>query len=345
MKILKLIAVIFWLGAAPFGTGLSLTGKKRTDADGFWMNLLCGYFAMFAVFQFLCIPAIFLKIRFSVLCIGYEIICGLWFLISVFVNRKRLGACSIAHLKKWKQMPFILLLAILVIGMQMGIYVVGANLNADDAMYVATATTSIETDSLFQFSSYTGEILREFPKRYVLSPFPIFLAFVSNVAGMNPAAVAHTILPVFLLALAYAVYGLWGQRLFHGDLKATGLFLFFAAVLQMFSYYTTHGQGTVMLIRIWQGKAFLAAALLPAVLYFGWSYFLQEETGIREWLNLLFLMTSCSMVSSMGIILAPVMLGCMGIAALLFRRKWRALPGGVLACSPCLVLAAVYLIL
>ena len=135
-----------------------------------------------------------------------------------------------------------------------------------------------------------------------------------------------------------------GRRLFQGDMKSTGMFLCFLSLIHIFSYYSVYTQGTFMLIRIWQGKAVLAALLLPAVFYFGMRVF-QGESKSGDWMGLLLLMVSCSLVSSMGIMLAPVMLGIFGILYGLLKKQWKRLGLAVLCTLPCLVCAAVYIVL
>ena len=63
---------------------------------------------------------------------------------------------------------------------------------------------------------------------------------------MHPTIVAHTIMPVFFVALAYAVYVLLGQKLFRGDTRSTGMFLCFLSLIHVFSYYSVYTQGTFM---------------------------------------------------------------------------------------------------
>ena len=44
-----------------------------------------------------------------------------------------------------------------------------AHMDADDAFYVATATTSVHTDTIFSINPYTGYAYAHLPSRYVLS--------------------------------------------------------------------------------------------------------------------------------------------------------------------------------
>lgn len=342
MIIIKFCLVLGWFVVVPFVLGLLFTEKIEGKRDSFFLAVLCGYTLMFALFELICVPAIFLKNSFTVLCLIYGGLVGVLFLWSLVNNRKRIFTASILHVKQIKTVPLIMWLALILIGIQAGAYVVGMATDLDDSLYVATATTTMESNQLFVVDCYTGRILRSLPERYVLSPFPIFLAFLSKVTGFHPTIMAHTIQPVFFLSLSYGVYYLLGEKLFKGDKKSTGLFLCFVSIITMFSYYSVYTQGTFALIRIWQGKALLAAMLLPFLFYFAWNV-LEQNLGKAGYLQILCLMTACCLVSSMGIMLAPVMLGILTLLLGVFQRQWKKTLCLMGCCIPCVVCAGLYL--
>ena len=94
----------------------------------------------------------------------------------------------------------------------------------DDAFYVATATTSVDTDTLYQIEPYTGNVYGNFPARYVLSPFPMLAAVISRCTGIRPAVVCHTVYPFFLIPLAYGVYALLAEKVFDRCFPDTAVF-------------------------------------------------------------------------------------------------------------------------
>ena len=55
---------------------------------------------------------------------------------------------------------------------QLVVVVLYAHMDEDDAFYVGTATTAVETDSLYAYNPYTGAAYNVLPSRYILSPFP-----------------------------------------------------------------------------------------------------------------------------------------------------------------------------
>ena len=76
--------------------------------------------------------------------------------------------------KKQKGSRLWYLPAVVLIVVQMYAGIFYTHIDDDDAFYVATASTTLETDTVFQYNAYTGDEYESLPSRYVLSPFPIF---------------------------------------------------------------------------------------------------------------------------------------------------------------------------
>ena len=95
--------------------------------------------------------------------------------------------------------------------------------------------------------------------------------------------------------------------------------------------------------RTWQGKAVLAGIFLPLLICYGMTVF-GKRSGEGS-LPLLFLAnTGACLLSSMGIVLAPVAMGCVTLTACICRRDVSVLWKGALCCLPAVVLGIVYLI-
>ena len=141
---------------------------------------------------------------------------------------------------------------------------------------------------------------------------------------------------------AFAV--MQGRKLFDKDDRKVGLFLLFLVLIQMFSYYSVYTQGTFLSIRIWQGKALLASFVLPAI-------FLQAKECMETnrmcgaWMTLFLMMTSACLVSGMGIMLAPIMLGLMTLLYAVKDRNRENIKRAVICCLPNVICAAAYVII
>ena len=115
-------------------------------------------------------------------------------IISFFINIWRIIEILKDLISNIKTMPILLsILLVVLVGMQLLVFVKYGHINDDDAYYVATATTSVQTDTLFKYSAMTGtdEIDEQYLMRYRLGPFPIYYAIMSKVIDIHPAIVAH----------------------------------------------------------------------------------------------------------------------------------------------------------
>ena len=348
---IKGFEILLWFLIIPLAAGnlpVFETGKEKDWFVRMADALICGYVLLFAVFELLALPLIFTRQSFAVLKYSYEIlVCVLALAGVIFAWKNKKNRADGAERKKSlsrKKISAAMWLAFLLVAIQMGAYVFGMATDLDDAFYVATATTTLETNGMFTYDAYTGMLASYLPARYVFAPFPILLAFYSDMVHMHAAVVAHTVEPVFFLLISYLVYWKIGRKLFDKDDRKVGLFLLFLVLIQMFSYYSVYTQGTFLSIRIWQGKALLASFVLPAI-------FLQAKECMETnrmcgaWVTLFLMMTSACLVSGMGIMLAPIMLGLMTLLYAVKDRNWGNIKRAVICCLPNVICAAAYVII
>lgn len=241
---------------------------------------------------------------------------------------------------KWS----VFLPALILIMIQICVAVLYMHIDQDDAFFVATAVTSVETDTLFQYSPYTGNVLGGLPARYVFSPFFLLYGFFGKIFQLPPAVVAHTVMPALLIGLCYCVYWIWAARLFPKNRTNQAIFLFFVCLINMWGYYSVYSSSTFLLIRIWQGKAVLASTLLPFLFYLLLQFY-ENSTEKHFWIILLSTIMGCCLVSSMGVALALIMTG---IAWILYLIRYRNLKGSLVmlyCCAPCIIIGIAYLLL
>lgn len=349
MICIKGAAVCMLLFAAPLLMGslfLSFFDRKET---GIAVRIVTGYLLMFSIFEVLTVPLTILHVPYHVLVWMAGLIYAALSFWGIWKCRGEMCREFLKAVKSSYRQPWTIYAAVVLVAVQALAYVFFMTTDLDDAYYVAAATTAIHYDTLYLNSPYTGMAVSTLNLRYVLSPFPMFLAFISTCTGIAPAVMAHTVLPVFLVSLAYMVYYLLGGVLFSGKTakdrtRQKGLFLLLLSLIHMYSYYSIYTQGTFMLIRIWQGKAVLASVLLPCLFYMSYK----ALTGYQEkgdWMLLFFCAASCTMVSSMGVALAPVMLGILALLFGVFKGKWKNVRNMMICCIPCVVIGSLYLIL
>lgn len=345
LKSLILLAVFMLL--LPFLLGLLFTRFTEEEKNNPLFLLVSGYILAMGLFQVIALPLIAAKQSLTLLITIYGGILALLAAVSLVLNYKRIAVVVLETIAAIKSFTLEIWVELVLIFCQLLIYLRYQYTNTDDAFYVASAVTSLSTDTIFQYSPYTGKIYKHLPSRYVLSPFHSFIAVVSKAVDNHPAIIAHSVFMILFLVIAYMVYALLGKALFGGDREKTGYFLIFVTLLTIFSGYSERTSGRFLLIRLWQGKAVLCGILLPLVFYLFLRLFSREGDKMpwAEWSLLLFLMSACCLVSSMGIMLGAIMTGILGVLLAVKKRRFRDLACTFLCCAPNIFCAGMYLLI
>ena len=200
---------------------------------------------------------------------------------------------------------------------------------------------------MYQKLPYTG-MSTELDVRHGLAPFPIWIAWLSQMTGIATVAVAKTLLPVALISMTYGVFYLIGSRgLSQG--KNLPLFLICTEVLVLFGDYSFYTVENFMIARSRQGKAALGSILIPMIFFLLLLLFrrLQEKQKITVgfWILLTAVMTSCCLASTMGALLACMLVGVAGICGAIAYKNRKILLPLAACCVPCIIYAGMYLVL
>ncbi len=209
----------------------------------------------------------------------------------------------------------------------------------DDSRFVSEEVSAVVHDTMYwddpigsdQLYWNTGEV-----KKDLTSPWAMYIAMCSRISDIPPAVLSHTYLPFFLILLCYALYLLIGRVLCSENWEKIFLFLIFLSVLHLWGYTSTHTLASMLLLRIWQGKAVCASFLLPLLFYL--MYQVMNRRCRRGWYPLLHVAgTGACLLSGIGIVTGPVVLFLYGIVDFIYYRRWKktlviwsaALPGAV----------------
>lgn len=342
MIILQLFLLGLLLIVCPTVMGGCLLEKQKrsTLGDAF----VRGFVLMLAVFQVMALPVFFFDLPLHALSriyVAYVVV----LLVSALVCRRKELFYGVQNTFLWKKPSWPLMLALFLILVQTLICGLFMHMDQDDAFYVGTAVTSVNTDSIFKYDCYTGAEYTVLPSRYILSPFPVFLAVLSQITGIHATIIAHTVFPFLFIPLSYYVYFLIGKQMFRGTKDQPAVFLLLVAVVQLFSYYSVYTPGAFLLLRIWQGKAVLANILLPGIFYVGLFLFDKERIEKCYWIFLVCLATASCLVSSMGFMLAPIMIGFIGLLCAIRKKSVKILFGAICSCIPNVIFSILYVII
>lgn len=342
MIILRILLLIILLVVCPAIIGGLLIGKRKSIVIG--DVYFRGFTLVLAGFQLMALAVFFMGMPLHILSACYLIFMALLTVAALIWKHKTLLRGVQSVLKKGEsRWPLWIAIALIVI--QTFVCGVFMHMDQDDAFYVGTAVTSVSTDSIFKYDCYTGMEYTVLPSRYILSPFPIFLAVLAQISGIHVTIIAHTILPFLLIPISYYVYWMIGKCLFPKSKERAAVFLLLTAIVQMFSYYSVYTSGTFLLLRSWQGKAVLANILLPAIFCFGLTLWGRERKKIADWVFLGTLTTASCLVSTMGFMLAPITAGIMGILCAIKNKSFSIIVKTVCCCVPNMIFSVIYVMI
>lgn len=308
-------------------------------------SFVMGYLSMWAVFQIITVPLILLKVSFLVDVVVYSI-----FLVGIIaygIVKKTYRSMTIPKVEPSAWVGIIVMLAT-------GIYMIVQSFrlqltNVDDTRFVVNAVDTVRTNRMLltdvntgkEILSWTGDLFKD-----VISPWAVFAAYLSKITGISAASMMHTFLPPVLLAVMMCIFWLIAGELFDKHIYRS-LFVILLLVMYMYGYFSIYNAETFTIIRLWQGKATMAAVGIPALLYAflrlyrllpddrRWKektvYNAEQKGAIcMVWLTVF----AVALLTSMSYILSTVMIGCFGFVYGIAKKSLRT---AVMVWSACLV--------
>ena len=214
----------------------------------------------------------------------------------------------------------------------------------DDAWYVATAVTDWYTNTIGIYAADTGELITwKSQADYIFAPWPVMCATFSQLVGIHPTILMHSILPSILLLLAYTVYWILGTDLFLQTPEKITTFLFFYSILNIWGGFSVRSPAMFLLLRVWQGKAIMAAALLPLLFFTTCNYL--RNNNIKTYILLFINNMAILLVSSMGVALSGLIILCFSVAEYISNRSFKAVAKLLCSLIPNLIIGSLYILL
>lgn len=315
--------------------------------------------SLFCIFEAICVPAVFLHMRLWGVVLLYAAGVVLFFFLlgrkKMLPWQRKQAAKLTAEPEKQNTEPTGLnaktekrsaksakirrlrILCMMLVLFQLVLAAGYRHTDDDDAWYLGTAVSAYETEEIFAYSPYTGNPMELADGGdYVLSPLPILWAAIAKALHIHPTILAHTIVPVFMLLFAYAVYWMLGKRLFlcrengrmseDGGAEQYGAYVFFLLIniLNLFGYFSTRTSGAFLLFRSWQGKAVFCAILVPLMFYYFLGLLQRGETeGKEDLLGMYLTMGAGCLASFTAVSLMPLLLLAMALTYAVAKRSLR----------------------
>lgn len=335
-----LTAVIFFGGT--FFSGYALRRVLKIKGEGFLFSIIAGTALWWALLELILVPMTMRFASFRALTFVYSIVLVVTVLYGVYCWRDIIedGRRFFCRAKEYLTPGYAV--AFLLIICQLYFIHHHMYLEWDDTYYVNLANEAVFSNKIYWVYPETGTFV-DFDKRYVLSLWPVFYAWLSSFTGVLPTIMAHTIMPWLMIPLAYMVYGLIAEQVFSEERQLQGMFLSMAVLLHLFMSGVHTSGLTFLSITPWVGKGVLAAVLFPMLFY--WLLRTAKENRISNWLLLGITCLGGCLLSSMGIMLSPVFVGTAVCLLAVYKKSVRYLLAGIGACLPCIVLGIYYIYL
>lgn len=342
-----LVAVPAWIGNCFISVD-----KPHRNVVFLWIS---GQMLLWAGFQVICVPVILLEGQLWMVTVGYCLYILVLFLCATVLRLRQPRNLKPLRTEQ-PERPVLVLWGIfgVLLLVQLVLAVLMVYNDGDDAYYVAISAAAEESGNMYQKIPYTG-MVTELDVRHGLAPFPIWIAWLSAMTGIHTAVVAKTLLPVVLISMTYGIFYLWGKRiLFAGNGETRKewtlpAFLICTEVLVLFGDYSFYTVENFMIARSRQGKAALGSILIPMIFFLLLTLFrkIQEQQKIMPgfWVLLCAVMTCCCLTSTMGALLACMLVGTAGLCGAVCYKRWKILLPLFACCIPCIVYAGMYLLL
>lgn len=368
-NVITILRVLVMCGTLPCICGIfparrwMNTEQNRISVAGKVLRFyVCGWFAMWTLFELTALPFIAFLGRYTTLFVVYTGVILVWIVVSLLLelryNRREMLAAGHTPLRAARnvvskqpkaerifEIVGYAVIAVLVLW-QVIFFMYNQHLDGDDSYYVAQSVVTKHYNTMFQREVYTGyPILKNgtpaLDTRHALSALPVFLTWMSDLCGMAPAAFIHSFFAGAMLVLMYGIFALLGKELLREHKAYVPVFLFFVNLWYVFGNVSIYTPETFAYTRTWQGKALFGNIMIPVTLLLLWKLCTQEGKRIYEFF-LFAVMIAATMTTTATIFMLPLMVGIVGIGKAILEKRVRFLWSYIWPMSACLVMAAVY---
>ena len=363
------LMLFIWLLVVPVLMGIPFAGIGSEDRKHIRTAWICGYMEMWAIFQIVAMIFVLTTREFSHVVNTYIGACVLVCLLGLFIGLKkrrafRLDIKSLWSEDKERKVVNIVLwtLSIAVVLVQIYKSVTMAFADGDDAYYIPISASTVASGKLYNSIPYDG-YPTTLDMRHALAPFPVWIAFLSQVSGIHSTIIAHTILPPVLILVTYSIYYRMGYMLFKKNRDGVPIFMLLVGVLITYGNYSFYTVETFMLTRTGQGKSVLGNIVIPFImlclLQMGQEFTSDEilasghrrpspESNKRKIL-LGILVTTATVASwlcsTMGAILTTALVGLCGVIIFLTYKNIKAIAYAFACCIPSILFLLGYLVI
>lgn len=330
--ILFLTVLPLWIGSVV----CVLANEKEYSFMGI-EQFIWGHLTLIALFQIVCLICVPLRTTFTLMTNIYIVLVAMVLVVSVLWIKRSLGKCDktiLACIKGFvKDIPtviksFIKATPIRAYVFYIGIlciilcYVLFMNISGstgDDDSYLSIALCALKNNSIFYVNPiYGNTVTDDLTFKYTVASWSQYIAFLGRISGIHPTIIAHTLLPVLLVILAFGVYMLIARKLFDTKKEQYSflIMLLFITIMGGYSWYTLTFR---LLVCLWQGKGVMAAIIIPFTLYY--SLFGNLKINWHTLSFFFIILLAGFSVSYMSVGFVPIIILCSRISNLIRKKN------------------------
>lgn len=357
--IIGILIILFWMGLIPFCIGLLITSWLSDRKAMLLKSYLFGFVVYLAAFQVLIVSNMLTVNNFFQVCTifsyGSIAVASIGVVVAIIMAiRKKQGVFYIEKNAKGVQKKsqkvetcvlWVLFGVVFLFQMIQSVRLTYPD--GDDAYFVGTATYGANIPTMYSRIPYTGATT-EFDSRHCLAPLPYVISFLSRMSGVDTSVIAHSVLPLFFIVIAYGIFYLIAREVCR-DNRENALFMLLISVLLLFGNYSVYSMETFLMTRIRQGKASLGSFALPLGFYLLLILAKHLEGRKRDRFFIYFLIGCNGLVAAlfttMGNFIYPCMIGVGSLCICFSKKNWKKLIPLFLTCVPSGVMAVLYLII
>jgi len=319
--------LVYWL-VGTLVTGFFWREKKA----GVGIQAVIGFLAYQILFQVCAFPFIITKRWFTELVTCWTVLVLAVLAVSIFLRRKDLVSQVKGFVASVNAQPLCFVVAIVAVVI-FGYYaMMNGRLDDDSVYYIGLANTTVDMDVMFRSNVYTGAMQPSLYLRRIFTTFEINAAALAKIFDIHPIIVmrvTRVLTNVVLSAFSLHAIGtkLYVKHEYKECQKKSMTFMIIALYSNFLMEKTIFTNGTFLLHRTYEGKAFAAGTLVLFTIYLCIELTLEEQKKKYIWLLILLLWASTAISSTAVIINLAVIviwvIACLGMR--IGARYWKQL--------------------
>ena len=274
-----MILLILFLLFVPFLMGKPICKLLSRDVKGVADAYICGLMTMFAVSGVLHLFVMFTNKSFSYYLKIYPVIVLAMATVGVVLtvidvkknNAEFSGKARIVSFcSEWLKNRELLIFSVLNLGVMLLCVtrIVTGQPDVTGDFTLETIKTTLQTDSIYQFNSFTGNLIEEgMPIRQQILTLPFFQLFLSDFFAVEISTFLYKIFPCFVFLWGVLVYSRLAGTLFAKQKERQILFLFIVNFMLLVGDYARMTPAWLVLHQGFTGYAICAHVIIPFAIY------------------------------------------------------------------------------